>query len=175
MRTKAVVLATMLLVAWGLKRHYADASADQLTWILTPTGYLVAAVTGIGFEWRSGEGYFSPDHMFLIEKSCAGVNFMIAAFAMLVTALLHRGSRASHAIGLVVGAFVVSYASAVVVNTVRIGIALWLPDRWLPTLPLNAGDVHRLEGIVVYFGGLVLLHELARRFDRRVIAMVRTS
>jgi len=35
---------------------------------------------------------------------------------------------------------------------------------------LSAADAHRLEGIAVYFGGLVLLHELVCRLDRRACA-----
>ena len=50
---------------------------------------------------------------------------------------------------------------------------------WLATSPValstvNADDVHRLEGIVVYFGGLVLLYEVARRLDRRATPIGRT-
>ena len=32
---------------------------------------------------------------------------------------------------------------------------------------LSAAEVHRIEGIVVYFGGLVLLYELTQRRDGR--------
>jgi hypothetical protein len=34
---------------------------------------------------------------------------------------------------------------------------------------LTAADIHRFEGIAVYFGGLVVLYELARRVDRSVL------
>ena len=84
------MLAVAVLIAWGLKRHYADARADDLRWILTPTTQLVGVVTGATFTWQPGEGYFSRDRLFLIEKSCAGINFMIAAFGMLMFALFHR-------------------------------------------------------------------------------------
>ena len=84
------VLAVVALMAYGLKRHYADASTDALSWILTPTAQLVSLVTGVAFTAVPGEGYFSAERMFLIEKACAGVNFMIAAFAMVAFALLHR-------------------------------------------------------------------------------------
>ena len=41
MRTKLCVLAVAALVIWGMKRHYADARADDLWWILTPTARVV--------------------------------------------------------------------------------------------------------------------------------------
>jgi exosortase K len=175
MKTRLLMLALMLAIAWALKRHYADARVEELSWIISPTAHLVSAVTDIRFEWRSGEGYFSHDRLFLIEKSCAGVNFMIAAFAMLVLAMLHRGAGLVPALRIIVAALVASYLSAVVVNAVRITIALRLAGDRPPISALTATEVHRLEGIGVYFGGLVLLHELARRFDRRAFAVARTS
>jgi len=33
---------------------------------------------------------FPRDRLFLIGNSCAGINFMVAAFGMLMLALLHR-------------------------------------------------------------------------------------
>jgi hypothetical protein len=53
-----------------------------------------------------------------------------------------------------------------VVNAVRIVIAMWLAIHPITRFTLTAGDVHRFEGIAVYFGGLVVLAELARRIDR---------
>src|SRR5689334_3935937 len=98
MKTRICVMASAVLIAWGLKRHYAAARADDLWWILSPVARLVGVMTGTSFALVPGEGYFSRDRLFLIEKSCAGINFMIAAFGMLMLALLHRvGSRFSAA------------------------------------------------------------------------------
>ena len=47
-------------------------------------------MTGTAFVAVPGEGYVSHERLFVIEKSCAGINFMVAAFGMLVFALLHR-------------------------------------------------------------------------------------
>ena len=144
MKIKLVVLAVAVLIAWGLKRHYADARADDLRWILSPTARLVGVTTGATFVMQPGEGYFSGERLFLIEKSCAGVNFMIAV------------SRAA------------SYAAAVLVNTMRITVAMWLGAHPAARSGFSAADVHRIEGIAVYFLGLVLLYELVQRLDRRV-------
>jgi exosortase K len=174
MRTKIGVLVVVALVAYGLKRHYADASTDTLSWILTPTAHLVDLVTGVTFTAVPGEGYFSAARMFLIEKACAGVNFMIAAFAMVAFMLLHRvqpGDRARRVLFfgpgvMVLGAsLLASYVAAVIVNTVRIVIALWLASTPLTWTSLTAADIHRLEGIAVYFGGLLLLYGLVRWID----------
>jgi exosortase K len=175
MRLKALTLAVMLLIAWSLKRHYADARPEDVSWILTPTTRVVSIVSGTSFGWRPGEGYFSHDRLFLIEKSCAGINFLIAAFGMLVLGLFHRCRDAESALRILGVSLLVSYLAAVAVNVVRIAVALQLAGHpaWLPSL--SPADVHRLEGIAVYFGGLVLLYEIVRHFDRRGFAHARTS
>ena len=166
MKIKVFALAAAALVAWGLKRHYSEARADDLWWILTPTAQLVSATTGAAFAMQPGEGYFSRERLFLIEKSCAGINFMIAAFAMLVVAQCHRVRSGLTASCILAASLCASYAAAVFVNTVRIAIAMWLAAHPGALPALSAADAHRLEGITVYFVGLVLLYELAQRLDR---------
>ena len=160
---KLFVLAAAMLIAWGLKRHYSDARADDLWWILAPTTQLVSVVTGATFTLQPGEGYFSREQLFLIEKSCAGINFMVAAFGMLLFALFHRVWSATSAACVLGMSVLASYVSAVVVNTARIAVAMWLAAHPAVLPGFDPADVHRVEGIVVYFGGLVLLYELAHK------------
>lgn len=166
MKTKPCVLAVVALVAWGLKRHYADAGADALWWILQPTATLVGVVSGATFTVAPGEGFVSHERMFLIEKSCAGINFMIAAFAMVVFALLRHVRSGASAVSVLGVALAAGYGSAVLVNTVRITVAMWLASHPLRVWSFTPADVHRIEGIAVYFAGLVLLYELVRRAER---------
>jgi len=173
--TRLIVIAAAVLIAWGVKRHYADAMVEDLTWILRPTTRLVSVVTGERFTWQTGEGYVSHNRLFVVEKSCAGINFMIAAFGMLVIAMAHRVRGRKAAFGVLSGSLLAGYVAAVMINAVRIAIAIWLAGHRGSSFALPAADVHRLEGIIVYFGGLVLLHEAARQFDRRVLAPGRTS
>lgn len=169
MKMRIFAVACAVLIAWSLKRHYAVARPDDLWWILSPVARMVGVMTRTSFALQPGEGYFSRDRLFLIEKSCAGINFMIAAFGMLVLALLHRvGSRFSAAQVLSVS-LLASYSAAVLVNAVRIAIAMWLGAHPAALSAYSTADVHRVEGITVYFGGLVLLYELVRRLDRSVI------
>jgi exosortase K len=165
-KTRVLVLALVALIAWGLKRHYADARVDDLRWILSPTARLVGAMTGTPFAPSPGEGYVSYERLFLIEKSCAGINFMVAAFLMLMLTRLSRVASALSGARVVAASLAAAYAAAVLVNTTRIAVALWLGARPIAPATLSAAEVHRFEGIVVYFGGLVLLYELARRFDQ---------
>ena len=43
MKPRLCFAAVIALVVWGMKRHYADARAEDLWWILSPTARLVGA------------------------------------------------------------------------------------------------------------------------------------
>ena len=166
MKTKFCVLAVVALVIWGVKRHYADARADDLWWILTPTARLVGIMTGTAFVAVPSEGYFSDERLFLIEKSCAGINFIVAAFGMIAFTLFHRVRSGVSGVCVLGISLLASYGAAVLVNAARITIAMWLADHPIALSTLTPADVHRFEGIAVYFAGLVLLYELVKRLER---------
>ena len=149
-------LLVLLLCALALKFYYSTATADELRWILAPTTVLVSLLSGKSFEFESLTGYMSSDHTFVIAAPCAGVNFLITSFVMLGLRRLWRDGVSWRFIPV---AAVVAYASTLVANTMRIWIALHpVKVSWL-----TATQIHRLEGIVVYFGFLLLLFMLTER------------
>jgi exosortase K len=167
-KIKIVWGSVMLLTIWSLKRYYADARADDLWWMLGPTARVTAAITGTSFDFEPGAGYLARERLFLIEKSCAGINFMIAAFAVLALALRHRIRSWSSGLRMHATSLAVSYGAAVAVNATRIAIAMWLASH-PAAFSMAPAQVHRVEGIIVSFCGLMLLHELVVRFDRRPV------
>ena len=167
MNAKLATLALAALVMWRIKRYYADAQVDDLRWILGPTARLVTTFTGAPFGWEPGEGYLSRERFFVIEKACAGINFMIAAFGMVAFVLRRRIRTWLAGTAVLVVSVLASYSAAVVVNAMRITFAMWLAAHSFQIAWMSAGQLHRIEGIVLYFGGLVALHELAQRFDGR--------
>jgi exosortase K len=146
----------VLLCALTLKLYYSKASADQLRWILAPTTVFVELVSRISFEFESHAGYISSDRSFLIAPSCAGVNFLITAFLMLSARKLLSARSQDNAWGFIPAAALIAYLVTLVANTVRIALALRLGR--LPEISfLNSDQLHRAEGILVYFGFLLLL------------------
>ena len=160
---RVVVIIVALAAMWGLKRHYADSSADDLRWILYPTTRVVSVMTGGAFVMEPGSGYLSRERLFLIEKSCAGINFMIAAFGMLTFASLWRVASYASGLRVLLVSLAASYVAAVVINAVRIAIAIWLADQPAAIAGMSAAEIHRVEGIAVYFGGLAVVYELGSR------------
>jgi len=162
-------LAILLLVAlatWAMKRYYAEAPVDELHWILGPTTTLVTALTRVSFEWEPGQGYLSRERFFLIAKACAGINFMIAAFGMVAVVRGRRVGSCRAAAGVLLMCVLASYSAAVCVNAARITIAMWLAAHPVGFAGMTAAQLHRVEGIACYFGGLVLLYQLVQYVDR---------
>jgi exosortase K len=154
----------VLLCALTLKLFYSQASANQLGWILAPTTALVELVSGTSFAFESYAGYISSDRSFLIAPSCAGVNFLITAFLMLAARKLLRDRSQDKTWGFIPAAALIAYLVTLVANTVRIALALrlgQLPESgWL-----NPDELHRVEGIFVYSGFLLLLFVVSEKMS----------
>ena len=159
------VLVLMGLLLFALKRHYSTAEVEDLRWILWPTSTLVGRLSGSAFEFERGAGYLSREQLFLIEKSCAGLNFMVAAMG-LTAFVLSRDGRVRPAAWIVAQSLGLSYAAAVLVNAIRILIAIRLSPADLEYGWWTASRIHRLEGIAVYFGGLLVLNLVVRGWTR---------
>ena len=168
MKRKAIwgaQLAVILLCALGLKFYYSTATPNELRWILAPTTALVELLSGRSFEFESYTGYMSSDHRFVIAVSCAGVNFLITSFLMLGLRSLWRRRFERVSWSFLPLTAVLAYVTTVIANTVRICIALEIQRRSIEVNGLSANALHRLEGIVVYFGFLLLLFVLTERSE----------
>ena len=167
-------MIVVLLAAFAIKQYYSTANVNQLRWILAPTTVAVEFVTGSQFEFESYAGYVSSDHMFVIAAPCAGVNFLITAFLMLALSALwrargetERGKRGKPGWLFIPTAAAVAFLATVVANTVRIATAVRLHGKSLDVGGLNPNQLHRLEGIVIYFGFLLLLFVISERIANR--------
>lgn len=150
-------LAVVLVCAAAAKLYYSMASVDELRWILAPTTTLVELISGSRFEFESHAGYMSGDRSFVIAASCAGVNFLITAFLMLSLGKLWRERAEVTAWRFIPCAAAYAYLATILANTVRISTALSLRRMPLETGWLIPNQLHRLEGIIIYFGFLLLL------------------
>ncbi|MCA1579315.1 MAG: exosortase K [Acidobacteria bacterium] len=168
MKQKLIWGAQLLLVALcalALKFYYSTATPDDLRWILAPTTLLVELLSGERFEFESYAGYMSSDRRFVIAVPCAGVNFLIAAFLMLALRRLWRERFRSAGWTMIPLTAVLAYVATLVANTARIWLALEMRARSVEVSGLTNNQLHRIEGIVVYFGFLLSLFLLVERFE----------
>ena len=153
----------VLVFVFALKLFYSTANANELRWILAPTAACVELISGASFEFESYAGYINEDRTFLIANSCAGVNFLITAFLMLSAIRLLNTRSKGGGWAFIPATAAIAYLATIVANTTRIVLALGLrnaseADRWLAP-----DQLHRLEGILIYFSFLLILFELSER------------
>lgn len=154
----AAAVAVALAAAYLLKRHYSAAAPDDLAWILAPTAKLVSLVTGAGFVAERGAGYTSNELLFVIGPSCAGVNFLIALYCAGAIGLVPQARGPTRKVATLAGCAAAAYLATIAVNTLRIVVAIELHRHQTSIAGLSGDELHRIEGIVVYFTALMLIY-----------------
>lgn len=150
---QVIAAVGVLVTLFVAKRYYSEASAADLGWILAPTAKLVGLVTRHSFVYVAGTGWVSYEAAFIIAPACAGLNFAMAAFLALSIGWW-REMTSARAVAARLGlAVVLAYVATLVVNTIRISIAVAMH---------RGPELHRIEGIVVYVVGLCALYGVAQ-------------
>ena len=159
-------LVVVLLSAAAVKQYYSTSSVNQLRWILAPTTWLVEFISGTDFAFESYTGYMSSDHTFVIAASCAGVNFLITSFLMLSLRRLWKDRASKIPWSFFAGMAAVAYLVTIFANSMRISSSLVLRRTSLE-IGLSANQMHRFEGIFIYFGFLLMLFLVSERMGQR--------
>ncbi len=166
-----IIILFTIMIAIGLKYHYSQASTENLNWILSPTVGFVEQLSGITFEKETHTGFISKTHHFIIAKSCAGINFLIIVFCMLIFSRVQQikpvgaGAKSLFFIKSVITA----YFLTIIVNALRIIVAIYLfeTDIYSDSGWLTRERLHRIEGTALYFFFLCLLYfGIVRRFNK---------
>jgi exosortase K len=160
-----VQLVVVVLCAAVVKLYYSTTGVNQLRWILAPTTMVVELVSGSRFEFESHAGYINSDRSFVIAASCAGVNFLITSFLMLSLRKLWRDRSQDIAWRFIPCAALYAYFATLVANTVRISTALQSHRMPLEMGWLSPNQLHRFEGIFIYFGFLLLLFMVSEKMS----------
>ena len=164
-RKAAVQFVVVLTAAFALKQFYSAASANDLRWILWPTARLTELVTGTQFTFEAYAGYINSDRTFLIASACAGVNFMIASFGLLSIRKLLIGHNTGVRWAFFLFALAIAFLLTIIANTVRISSALWLNKERQGFAGLDHDQIHRIDGIFIYFGFLLLLFVVCEKMN----------
>ena len=148
----ALAVAAALVIAG--KQFYRGATPGELAWLLAPIAHLVGLATGAHFAFAPALGWVSRDARFVIAPACAGLNFALAAFLALVVAWLPAMASARATLGRLAGALALAYLATLVVDALRITLALETRAT---------GGAHEALGVAIYLGALCALYAAARR------------
>lgn len=137
-----------------LKVGYTQTSSDDLLFLLSPTNKLVSLFTGSTFSYIKGSGYFHPEFNILIEKSCAGFNFLILCFLICYNTCLQHITRVTKRWIALPIFLLFSYFLTIAVNTSRILISISLSAS--KNTLTNISSFHQLQGTFIYLFFLLL-------------------
>ncbi len=146
-------LATAL-IAITLKSYYSRATVADLAWILEPTAAVVGWLRRQPLVLDADSGWMPPDGSFVIAPACAGVNFLILVFAVSTVGFAHRLRASRQRCGWFVVVACAAYLLTIVVNSLRVTLAVGLYEAEVHAGSLTAARVHRLAGSVIYLAGL---------------------
>ncbi|MBU1566479.1 MAG: exosortase K [Proteobacteria bacterium] len=149
------LIMVVLLLAGVLKYHFSRATSDDLAWILRPLAFAVEKLTDLSFHRESGAGYISNDGLIIIAPVCAGVNFLIAVLLTGAgTVIMTPSSFGQKCLRLAL-VLVSAYLFTLMVNTLRIILAIELYRMDIYGDWLTAERMHRVAGILLYFPALL--------------------
>ncbi len=151
----------VLLHLIGLKFLLSLADIDDLQYFLFPTVKLTQLFTGLSFHWVDNEGFYNPSHQILINRACAGTNFLILTLGI----LLYKNRGSSFGIPLIIYLLCATISCAVLVNFCRIYISLALMpafQKW----NLLTENMHLFTGGLIYVFSLLIIHSFFPKLYR---------
>lgn len=160
----------------GTKYFYSQAGSDDLLWILTPTAWWVRVLGRLPFEYQPDLGYVNHALRFVIAASCSGVQFMMIQGAMLLFSFVHRMKTYVGRVGWLLLSLSASYVITILVNGLRILLAIYLPP-WFTEARLwnkymTPERLHSMIGVVVYFSALLVVYGVVNKLfvaaDRQI-------
>jgi exosortase K len=164
----AVVVSLAVVAAAGLKRHYTNANAEDLGWLLCPATSLVESVTGQTFVREARVGFVAERLPMVIAPACAGLNYLVIAFLTLVIGFVREFPRVRDKAAWFVGSIAIAYFATLIANTCRIGAAVGLHENGFRAPWCSPAEFHRALGVGVYLASIWLLFAVAEAAFRRI-------
>lgn len=158
-----------IIILFLLKIHYNTAHAEELLWILGPIRFIIEQVSTIRFDFVPYEGYVSRFSMITIAPACAGINFLLIAFATLFFPLINRFQKTSTRFLWLFICGAAAYLATLFANTIRILCAIWLYTTDIYNTWVTPSRVHRLEGTIVYLFILIALYFAATNIPNHIL------
>ena len=158
----------VVVVAMGMKFLHAISATDDLLWLLGPVDFIVRVFVGESSVYIPGEGYYFESAGILIDRSCAGVNFLIITFCTLTTISLPFYTKSKTRIGLFTGTLPLAYCLTVVTNASRILGALRLLSFKVRFPVIGTSWFHEAQGALFYLTSLLLCTLLLNYFNKQI-------
>lgn len=158
--TDAFLYAATVLISVGIQLYYRNADNEQLKFILTPVSSIVYGFFNIQFAYDTYLGYVNEAVGIAINRSCAGLNYSIIMYSMLI--ILHTSSFETHH-GKVIYFLVMMptvYVLSLFINSFRIVTSIMLMGVDSLNSVFSSVTLHYITGLMVYLVFLIVVNSL---------------
>ena len=117
---KTIPLATILVIAIGMKLWHRNTEADDLYFLLLPIHYGVELLSGTRGYWITHQGFYFPQADFIIDKSCSGFNLLVIMYSGIGFVGINQLFKKLHMLLWVPFSIVIAYALSIAASVLRI-------------------------------------------------------
>jgi exosortase K len=149
-------IACVLLIGLILKFLFSTSATEDLLLVLSPVNSVVELFTSSHSVYINDKGYFYADMNVVIDKSCAGINFLILCFC--ITACSASQYYKQHTQWLLIPVcLVISYTLTIAVNSCRIISAITLLNAHQDFPWIKSPWLHEAQGSLFYLTFLIAI------------------
>ncbi len=153
---------------------------DEMQWMMLPLAKLLNVFLPGHFESQLNGEWLHVELPILLVKGCSGMNFFVMSFVgytivfnqvqrqfLCGTLLSSINSKWIQDVSKIVCALLVAWLTTLVVNVIRIMLALFFFENTelVQLTGLNDESAHRLAGLIVYIPALFLQMKVGRCFE----------
>ena len=146
-----------------LKLAYTLVETNHLTFLLSPTSQLIEFVSGFQSVYVNNKGYHFQQLNIVIDKSCAGFNFLILNFLMLSFLSLKYFKKRKNKIIAILISLIGAYIFTILINSFRINAAIIFEDRISSFVNLKRDIIHQSIGIIINLTFLILIYLITEK------------
>lgn len=160
-----IYLITILIIII-IKLFYNIADINSFLFILNPVVFIINIFGGTYFYFEESIGFYDLNENIIIGKSCAGINFLLILFSMLVFTFIHKFKRMKNKYILFVLFLILSYIITIFANSSRIIVSMLFLN--LDLFYTHKEIIHKSIGVICYFSYLLVSYLSVDKIIKKV-------
>lgn len=137
-----------------IKFFFSIARVNEIYYFIYPVSKLTDFITATSSNYILNQGFYNEHYHYIINKSCAGINFFLMAFCTVSFRIFLSFKKKSLVYNCLISASI-AYLTTIIANTSRIVCSI----KWLS---LSESDIpfHQSTGVVIYLCFLISIYLL---------------
>ncbi|MFZ5967770.1 MAG: exosortase K [Bacillota bacterium] len=155
-----IIYLISIMIVGGLHILYQYGSLETLLFMLKPVTLIVQWFLGTAFIYHREIGFVSSQYQINIGRACAGINFFVTVYLMLVFSFIQRMKDKKSKAWAAVLFLLSSYGITILANASRIIGAVFIMNTGVFLDEKQAKLMHQSIGIIFYVTFLMLAYVL---------------